>query len=178
MGFSLVQATLRDGRRCSAAKAYLNNVAKRRNLHVSVNSWVTKILIDPQTRRAYGVEFVKWKKRFVVYAKKEVILSAGAIGSPQLLMLSGIGPKAHLKEMNIPIIQNLKVGYNLMDHVSLPGITFTVNQPVTIIEENLQRPIPIIQYLLANKGPFTIPGGAEGVAFVKTNLSFIGIEHL
>ncbi|XP_055638852.1 glucose dehydrogenase [FAD, quinone] isoform X2 [Toxorhynchites rutilus septentrionalis] len=177
MGFSKAQATMRDGRRCSAGKAFLRPVANRPNLHISMNSRVTRILIDPATKKAYGVEFMKNKKRYAVKAIKEIILSAGAIASPQILMLSGIGPKEHLQEVGIPVIQDLKVGYNLQDHVTLPGLVFTVNKPVTIRERDMRSPAVVIDYLVNGKGPFTIPGGAEGVAFVKTNISFLPPDY-
>lgn len=88
-GFALYQFTMRRGFRCSAAKAFLRPVRLRKNLHVSLWSHVTKILIDPITKRAYGVEFIKNGVKKQVLARREVILSAGAIGSPQLLMVSG-----------------------------------------------------------------------------------------
>lgn len=169
MGFSQVQATMRNGRRWSAAKAYLRPIAKQRqNLSISMRSWVTKILIDPDTKIAYGVEFVKNRQKYRVNATKEVILSAGAIASPQLLMLSGVGPAEHLSEFNIKVIQNASVGYNLQDHTGLSGLVFLVNESITINEANVQRPSTMLSYLLLGKGPFTSPGGAEGVAFVKT----------
>lgn len=115
LGFSHAQATTRNGRRCSAAKAFLRPVFHRPNLHISINSRVTKILIDPKSKTAYGVQFVKNRKVFQVKARKEVILSAGSIASPQLLMLSGVGPREHLKELRIPVIQDLRVGgYSLV----------------------------------------------------------------
>lgn len=89
-GYALYQFTMRRGYRCSAAKAFLNPIRLRRNLHIALWSHVTKILIDPATRRAYGVEFIRDGIRHRVLARREVILSAGAINSPQLLMLSGI----------------------------------------------------------------------------------------
>ena len=90
LGFSQAQATMRNGRRLSAAKAYLRSVAaNRENLHISTGCWVTKVMIDPFTKTALGVEFVKNRKRYFIKAKKEVILSAGTIGSAQLLLLSG-----------------------------------------------------------------------------------------
>lgn len=88
-GFAFYQFTMRRGFRCSTAKAFLRPIRLRRNLHVSLLSHVTKVLIDPISKRAYGVEFVKNGVKKQVLAKREVILSAGAIGSPQLLMLSG-----------------------------------------------------------------------------------------
>lgn len=168
LGFSLAQATMRGGRRCSAAKAFIRPVLRRPNLHVSLRSWVTQILIDPTTKRAYGVEFAKNKQRYAVLAKKEVILSAGAIASPQLLMLSGIGPADNLKEVGIDLIQDLKVGYNMQDHNLLSGLTFLVKEPITMTDTALQNPFYAVQYLFNGDGPLTIPGGAEGVAFVKT----------
>ncbi|XP_053691271.1 glucose dehydrogenase [FAD, quinone] [Sabethes cyaneus] len=177
MGFSKAQATMRDGRRCSAAKAFLRPVAKRPNLHISMNSRVTRILIDPITKTAYGVEFLKNKKRHTVRIGKEVVLSAGVIASPQLLMLSGVGPRDHLQEIGIPVIQDLKVGYNLQDHMTLPGLVFTVEQPVTIRERDMRSPQTIIDYLFYGRGPFTIPGGAEGIAFVKTNVSYLPPDY-
>ncbi|XP_058451235.1 glucose dehydrogenase [FAD, quinone] [Malaya genurostris] len=177
MGFSKAQATMRNGRRCSAAKAFLRPVANRPNLHISVNSRVTRILIDPSTKVAYGVEFLKNKRRYAVKVGKEVVLSAGSIASPQLLMLSGVGPREHLEEVGIPVIQDLRVGYNLQDHVTLPGLVFTVNQPVSIRERDMRSPPIIFDYLLNGKGPFTIPGGAEGLAFVKTNISFLPPDY-
>ncbi|XP_058823386.1 glucose dehydrogenase [FAD, quinone] [Topomyia yanbarensis] len=177
MGFSKAQATMRNGRRCSAAKAFLRPVANRPNLHISINSRVTRILIDPITKVAYGVEFLKNKRRYAVKVGKEVVLSAGAIASPQLLMLSGVGPKEHLQEVGIPVIQDLRVGYNLQDHMTLPGLVFTVDQPVSIRERDMRSPPIIFDYLLNGKGPFTIPGGAEGIAFVKTNITFLPPDY-
>lgn len=177
LGFSLAQATMRDGRRCSAAKAYLRPVARRRNLHISLSSWVTKIVIDPFTKAAVGVEFVKNKKRFVLKARKEVILSAGTIGSAQILLLSGVGPREDLEKLQIPVHANLRVGYNLQDHVSLSGLTFLVDQPVTVVEQEMRRPRFLIDYTLFNRGPLTLPAGAEGIAFVKTNISFLPPDY-
>ncbi|EAT36071.1 AAEL011806-PA [Aedes aegypti] len=173
LGFSKAQATMRNGRRCSTAKAFLRPAAYRPNLHISTLSRVTRILIDPITKSAYGVEFLKHKRRYAVKASKEVVLSAGSIASPQLLMLSGVGPKEHLQEVGVPVVKDLRVGFNLQDHVSLPGLVFTVNQPVTVRERDMRAPPVVLDYLLNGRGPFTIPGGAEGVAFVKTNITFL-----
>lgn len=93
----------------------------RHNLHVAIFSRATKILIDPQTKKTVGVEFVKKGKSRLVLVKKEVILSAGPINSPQLLMLSGVGPKDHLENLGIPVIQDLPVGQNLQDHYGTIG---------------------------------------------------------
>lgn len=89
---------------------------------MAIFSRVTKILIDPQSKKTIGVEFVKKGKNRTVYARKEVILSAGPINSPQLLMLSGVGPRQHLQKLNIPVIQDLPVGQNLLDHYGTIGV--------------------------------------------------------
>lgn len=179
LGFSAVQATMRNGRRNSAAKAYLTpTIRVRGNLHILPKSWVTKILIRPETKEAYGVQFVKNRKRFQVHARKEVILAAGTIGSAQLLMLSGVGPQEHIgDELNIPVLQDLRVGFNLQDHTGLSGLIFLVNESITITEPSVQNPRDIIDYFVYGKGPFTSPGGAEGVAFVKVANSTLGKLH-
>ncbi|XP_049286075.1 glucose dehydrogenase [FAD, quinone]-like [Anopheles funestus] len=171
LGFYKAQATMVNGERCSAARAYLKPVAYRSNLDISTHSWATRILIDPVTKTAFGVEFTKNKRTYTVRVRKEVILAAGAIASPQLLMLSGVGPREHLQQFDIPVIKDLRVGYNLQDHQTLSGLVFTVNQPVTIREQDMRRPVNVLSYLLGRTGPFTVPGGAEGIAFVKTNNS-------
>uniref|UniRef100_A0A182T5Y6 Glucose-methanol-choline oxidoreductase N-terminal domain-containing protein n=1 Tax=Anopheles maculatus TaxID=74869 RepID=A0A182T5Y6_9DIPT len=171
LGFYKAQATMVNGERCSAARAYLKPVGYRPNLDISTHSWATKILIDPDTKTAYGVEFTKNKRVYTVRVRKEVILAAGAIASPQLLMLSGVGPREHLEQLGIPVIKDLRVGYNLQDHQTLSGLVFTINQPVSIRERDMRRPVNFLNYLVARRGPFTVPGGAEGIAFVKTNNS-------
>jgi len=74
----------------------------------------------------------------LVHAKREVILSAGSIGSAQLLMLSGIGPREHLQRTGIPVLQDLRVGDNLQDHVGMFGLTFIVDKPVAIVQNRLR----------------------------------------
>ncbi|VEN38541.1 unnamed protein product, partial [Callosobruchus maculatus] len=147
LGFSKVQATMKNGRRCSAAKAFLKPIQERQNLQVSKNSRATKILIDGTSKRAYGVEFWKNKRKYKIKVRKEVILSAGAINSPHLLMLSGIGPREDLERVKIPVIQDLKVGYNFQDHVAMSTLAFLVNQSVTVSDLTVQNPIDIYNYL-------------------------------
>ena len=103
-----------------------------------MHSHVTKILIDSDKSghypRAYGVRFKRNGHMYQVRARKEVILSSGAINTPQLLMLSGIGPKDHLREMGIPLVKDLPVGEHLMDHWGTGALTFTVNKPLTLVQ--------------------------------------------
>jgi choline dehydrogenase-like flavoprotein len=168
-GFSFIQTSTKNGTRWSTSRAFLHPVRNRKNLHVKKRAQVTKILIDPDTKRAYGVEFVRNKKPYVVRAKKEVILSAGAINSPQLLMLSGIGPKKHLEETKIPVIQDLKVGFNLMDHMAVIGITFLVNESASLRSDDVfQDGKDLIEYFRYHTGPLVTAGGVEGIAFYDT----------
>ncbi|KAJ0176927.1 hypothetical protein K1T71_006936 [Dendrolimus kikuchii] len=109
--------TLANDYRQSSAYAYLSPIRKRKNLHVLINTEAIEILFDGS--RAIGVKVVNKGKKYTLRAKKGIIVAAGAINSPKLLMLSGIGPKEHLKSFGINVKINLRVGYNLQDHVSV-----------------------------------------------------------
>lgn len=169
VGFAPIQATVRKGKRYGASKAYLQPIKRRKNFHISVQTEVTRVLIDPLTKRAYGVEFIKQGRRRLVYARKEVILSAGAFNTPKLLMLSGIGPRQHLEELGIPVHQDLRVGENLQEHISMAGLTFLVNKPVAIVVRRILADFPqnFIDYLLRGKGMLTSLG-CEGLGYIKT----------
>ncbi|MGJ8561482.1 MAG: GMC family oxidoreductase [Litorimonas sp.] len=106
----------KTGERCSAAAAYLDGIRDRPNLHVLTNARAMRVIIDDG--RATGVELFVRGKRQIVHARGEVILSAGAFQSPQLLMLSGIGPGAELQKHGIPVqVDAPEVGQNLQDHL-------------------------------------------------------------
>jgi choline dehydrogenase/4-pyridoxate dehydrogenase len=116
-GFGRLQMTIRRGRRCSAATAYLRPALQRPNLTVMVESLATRVLLEG--RRALGVEFRHRGDAYVAHAAREVILCSGVINSPQLLMLSGIGDARELQRLGIPVRFDLPgVGRNLQDHVS------------------------------------------------------------
>jgi choline dehydrogenase-like flavoprotein len=167
-GYMIAQGTIRSGSRCSTAKAFLRPIRLRPNFHLALNTFVTKILINPKSKRAWGVEFVRNKRKQIIRARREVIMSAGAINTPQLLMLSGVGPRDHLESMGIPVIQDLPVGNNLMDHLGFGGLTFLVDKPVAILQNRLQAATATTQYVLNERGPMTVLGGLEGIAFVNT----------
>jgi choline dehydrogenase len=114
-GFGLMEQTIHNGRRWSAANAYLRPALKRGNVRV-VHGFATKIILDG--KRATGVEIEVKGKREVVKANREVIVAASSFNSPKLLMLSGIGPAQHLKDMGIEVKHGLPgVGQNLQDHL-------------------------------------------------------------
>ncbi|XP_053995163.1 glucose dehydrogenase [FAD, quinone]-like [Hylaeus volcanicus] len=178
-GFAPSQATLRDGLRCSTAKAYIRSASKRENLHVSLQSYAEKILVREEGGKkiAYGVQFRVDGALKEVKADREIILSAGAIQSPQLLMLSGIGPKEHLEEVGVPVVHDLPgVGQHLMDHVAMGDLTYLVDppedyngfQPFTfIVPENI-NPTTALEFNVQHKGPFYSLATAESLAFINT----------
>ncbi|XP_049520506.1 glucose dehydrogenase [FAD, quinone] [Dermacentor silvarum] len=115
--------------------------------------------------RAVGVTFKKNQRKHTVRAAKEIIVSAGVINSPKLLMLSGVGPKKHLEEMNIPVVADLPVGENLQDHALAAGSLVHLNES---LGEGFTGVRGAIEYYRYNTGPWTLPGGIEGIAFYKT----------
>jgi 4-pyridoxate dehydrogenase len=165
-GFGNSQYTIRDGRRSSTANAYLRPARKRRNLVIETRAQVTRVLM--RATRATGVEFVKDTLLERVTAEREVILAAGAFATPQLLMLSGIGPAAHLGEIGIPVLADLPVGKNLQDHLASQ---FFFTRPVAGPFRREMRfdrmALSMIRAYLWGTGPGTVvPGGLH--AFVKT----------
>ena len=115
-GVGMYQCTIKDGQRCGAGRGYLKPAMARQQVNVIVEALVNRIVIE--NKKATGVEFTRKGKRAIVSANKEVILSGGAINSPQVLMLSGIGDKAQLEKHGIDCIQHLPgVGKNLQEHV-------------------------------------------------------------
>nr|NVI72543.1 putative glucose dehydrogenase [Cucujiformia] len=170
-GFMIAQGTIRRGSRCSTAKAFLRPIRLRKNIHVALDSHVTRILINPTTMRAFGVEFVRNGRKQVVLARKEVILSAGAINSPQILMLSGVGPKEQLQKFGIPVLRDLPVGENLQDHVGMGGLTFRIDKPVSIVQDRFHAFPMTMEYVINSRGPMTTLGGVEGLGFVNTYLA-------
>uniref|UniRef100_W4VS94 Putative salicyl alcohol oxidase-like n=1 Tax=Phaedon cochleariae TaxID=80249 RepID=W4VS94_PHACE len=171
LGVSYIQANLRNGRRCSSEKAFLRPIRKRENLEIQTGSRVVRILIDSGTKRAYGVEYVRKGETHYAIAEKEIILSAGALNTPQLLMLSGIGPEEHLQDLGIPILQNLPVGEIMYDHATFPGIFFRVNESIPFNQvEALLSPASYIDFK-RGRGPFTTLGGCEVIMYIRTDVS-------
>lgn len=120
MGSGTFTVTAASGVRQSTNTAYLKPIKNRANIKILKNALVTKILIN-ENLTAYGVEVEQYEQKHTFYASKEVILSAGAVNSPQLMMLSGVGPQEHLEANNITcLIDSPMVGQNLQDHPLLP----------------------------------------------------------
>ncbi|KAJ3657980.1 hypothetical protein Zmor_009752 [Zophobas morio] len=162
IGTSHIQSNIKHGRRQSLATAFLDNSRHRRNLKVLTKTLVTKVVIDPQSKKAKGVEFVTRNKKFHVRATKEVIVSAGAINTPQLLMLSGVGPKDELSKLKIPVVADLPVGKNLIEHLIL---TLMVRSDYTAPKICINE---LIQQYLNGFGALTKGGNMGGVGYIQT----------
>jgi choline dehydrogenase len=162
-GVGLYQVTQKRGQRHSASAAYLKPALSRPNLTVRVNAQATRLLIE--NGRAMGVEYVCDGKLERAGVAGEIILCGGAVNSPQLLMLSGIGPAAHLKKLGIPVVMDLPgVGQNLQDHLYL-AVTYRCTRPITLAGADTKR--NILNYLLFRKGPFT-SSISEAGGFIRT----------
>lgn len=152
-GFGVLDMSIHNGARSSTAIAYLDPARSRKNLHIITKAQVEKILFDGKT--ATGIRYTKANgQTFDVNAKTEVILSAGAVGSPHLLMLSGVGPAIDLKAMGIEVLADLPgVGQNLNDHPDFV-LKFRCNEPVSIWPHTrlLGRTLAGIRWLLWRDG--------------------------
>lgn len=161
-GFSRMQTNVRDGVRSSSGAEYLARATGRNNLHIALKSYVTKIKIE--TMKATGVYVIRNGRKQLIKVRKEIIVSAGAINTPKLLMLSGIGPKQHLEELGIKAVKDLPVGQNLQDHVMLNMYT-GINSSLSLTAKRVHSLWSAINYKLFGKGPLSI-GGGEAVAFL------------
>lgn len=174
------QSFLRDGSRCSANKAFIKPVASRKNLSIATGAFVKNILIDPVNKTAYGVYFTKNNKDYTVYVSKEVILSAGTLNSPKILMLSGIGPKKHLEDKEIQVIKDLPVGKGLKDHLGI-DVRFDINVEVEVDIGVLASNEHVTDYFEKGIGPLTLADGMITVGSLKTkkyNIDLPDIEIL
>lgn len=169
-GLGRLQMTIRKGRRCSSATAYLRPALKRANLTIAVKALTTRILFEGT--RAVGIEYRAGTETISVRAEREVILAAGVINSPQLLMLSGIGDPEELKRHEIPVKAALPgVGKNLQDHVSVILI-YGRKEPSPFLRamraDRIARAIPRA-YLLGTGFASDVPGGI--VAFLRSRFA-------
>ncbi|XP_065301743.2 glucose dehydrogenase [FAD, quinone]-like [Dermacentor albipictus] len=164
-GCSRLQTNVADGERVSASKAFIQPVVGgRTNLHVAPFSQVTKVIIED--RRAVGVAFTRYGQPQKVSAAREVILSAGTIGSAQLLILSGIGPSEDLERLQIPLVADLPVGHTLQDHVTMDlAVPVSTDVAAGIQTSTLDD---IRQYATNRSGPISMLP-AEVLQFLKTD---------
>jgi choline dehydrogenase-like flavoprotein len=172
-GVMVIQATQRYGERKSTNRAFLEPVRYlRKNLKIVTNVRVTKVLINPVKKQAYGVEYAHEKTRTStgkVLASKEVIVSGGTVRCPQLLMLSGIGPKEVLQELGITVIQDLRVGGNLQDHAGVARFTFNLSESSSIVPTREELKADIQKYIESKRnGPLSGTGVFQSQGYFKS----------
>lgn len=178
VGFGRSQYSIRNGRRCSAAVAFLRPAMKRPNLSVKVRAHATRVVM--LGTRATGVEYFHRGRLRKAHATSEVILCGGAFNSPQLLMLSGIGPAAHLREVGIEPLIDLPVGKNLQDHLAVQimfsrrdGSTFRDNMRLDRMAINMLR-----AYFFGTGPATVVPGGLHAFLKSRPELAVPDIEFM
>jgi choline dehydrogenase len=173
-GVSYYQLTVKNGQRCSAAVAYLHPAMGRSNLRVETNALTTKVIFEG--KKAAGVEFVQNGVRRIARAAREVILSGGAINSPQLLQLSGVGPGQLLADHGIPVVSDLPgVGGNLQDHYVI-AMTWRLKAGTISVNELTRGPRFIgetLKYVFQRKGLLTL-SAAHIAVFCKSRPDLAG----
>ena len=167
-GFGLMDTTIFKGKRQSTSHTYLHPVSDRKNLTIKTNLNVKKIIIE--NGKAKGVECVSNKNLINYYADEEVLLCAGSINSPQILMLSGIGPQDHLAEMDVEVKQSLEgVGQNLQDHLET-YVQYECKKPVTLFNEYnpIKMALTGIEWFLFKTGTAAYSNLETG-GFIRSN---------
>lgn len=171
-GVGFYQTTINNARRWSSARAYLKDAKQRKNLTVATSAHATRVIVE--NGRASGVEFRTPDGLRTARAKREVIVSGGVYGSPQLLMLSGIGPGEHLNKFGIKVVRDLAgVGSNLHDHFNT-YLAYKCSQPVTmndLVNSFPRRVWAGVQYAFGRTGPLASMGLFVG-AFVRSDRRF------
>lgn len=173
IGTQLGQSTSMNGRRWSANMAYIRPIREvRSNIDIMVNTFVTKIIIDPKTKVAQGVTYFRNGVYQNIYARKEVIISSGSISTPKLLMVSGVGPRRHLSSLNIQVLSDLQVGQNLQDHATTDGLSIAFSNKTSTLVSGPELLDLINEYyeqpLNHKSGPLSSTSTLNAIAFIKT----------
>ena len=167
-GVGYYRVTTRGGRRWSASDAFLKPALRRTNVKLQTGSWVSKVRFEG--RRAVGVEYVQAGQTCYACAAREIILSAGAVNSPQILQLSGVGPGGTLAPFGIPVVlDNAAVGGNLQDHLA---VTYSYKATQPTLNDELHSALGKlksgIRYILTHRGPLSLSVNHCG-GFVRTD---------
>ncbi len=165
-GVGYYQSTMRNGRRCSAAVAYLDPAKARHNLKIVTGAMVRRILFEG--KRAVAIEYDRGGQREIVRADGEIILAAGAFGTPQLLELSGVGDGSRLSQLGISVVHaNPEVGENFQDHLQVRFV-FKANRKLTF-NDDMRNPLRMagvgLKYAFQRRGPLTVSAGYAGGFF-------------
>ncbi|XP_036318298.1 glucose dehydrogenase [FAD, quinone]-like [Rhagoletis pomonella] len=180
LGYFKLPRTIENGRRTSTGKGYLSRVSPRSNLHVIKGAHVTKLNFDDSGKKVNSVSFILQDKyELNVSIGKELVVSAGAIDSPKLLMLSGVGPAEHLEQLNIPVVQDLPVGDNLYDHVNV-WTFLKLRENVAPNHKTVDSLDIVYKYLIHQNGTLDRTSSIAGFINTLKNDSYpdVGVLHL
>ncbi len=167
-GVAQAQMTIGDGKRWSTARAFLRPAMARPNLRIAVNALAERVVIE--NGRAVGVAFRQGQKRFTAYCDREVILAGGTYNSPQLLMLSGVGPADELRAAGVtPVLDRPDVGRNLQEHVNTFA-TFELAKPISL------QPLLRFDRMTVNVARWAISGTGPAGSFPTSCASFIRVR--
>ncbi|XP_062559071.1 glucose dehydrogenase [FAD, quinone]-like [Armigeres subalbatus] len=168
IGYGRAQRTVEGATRCSTAKGFLNPIQNRKNLHIIKNAFVTSLYFESGTV-VRGVNMIINNQYILrAIASKEVILSAGTVNTPHILMLSGIGRQEDLEPFGIPVRVELDVGKNLQDHVFVP-VLFGIGKPLTDITEiRRETLVKLFDYTLRNRSAYIDDRLCDIMGFVNT----------
>lgn len=169
VGIVPMQGVTKNGRSVNTAKAYLSPIFGRENLKVMKYARVTKVIVDKTNMKATGVEVLtRFGQTLKLKANLEILLSAGAVGSTQILLASGIGPKKHLSEMEVPLIKELKVGENFLITPVFTGVVYSYDK--SIVYNQTDEEIAF-KYLARHSGPLSAPESMRFGVFLNTGMS-------
>ncbi|XP_014671609.1 PREDICTED: glucose dehydrogenase [FAD, quinone]-like isoform X2 [Priapulus caudatus] len=164
-GVMKTQANIRGGTRADTAKVFLKPAVNRPNLHILTNAHVTKVMFEG--KRTVGLQFIHEAQKKQARASREVILSAGAIGSPHILLLSGVGPKEQLDQFNIPLVADLPVGKHLQDHIAIFYPEILIEKHISMMKDDLLSFETKTKWDMLGKG-LLAASGLEAVGFFHT----------
>lgn len=166
-GFMAPLVNQKNGARWSTSHTLMNSHFGNPTSKVLSNAFVEKIVINPKTQTAVSVIFERFGRKLTVSAKNGIILTSGAIGTPKILLLSGIGPKKHLETVGIKVIKDLPVGENLIDHVTTGLDLILLNKSINFGISDLMNPMNAWYYLTKGSGLWTT-SGCEALAILNT----------
>uniref|UniRef100_A0A6P7FPQ9 Glucose dehydrogenase [FAD, quinone]-like n=1 Tax=Diabrotica virgifera virgifera TaxID=50390 RepID=A0A6P7FPQ9_DIAVI len=167
---------IKDGIRFNTGRAFLGQVKSRSNLMTALHSFVQKVIINRKSKSATGVQVEVGEKIINVKVKKEVIVSGGSVNSPQLLMLSGVGPKHHLEKVNVNIIKDLPVGKHLEDHGLHFGFFVKFNPEIQLVNNQIDTIYKYFAHQQGNLGSLMI---TNIMSFINTknDSQFPNLQH-
>ncbi|CAL8144019.1 unnamed protein product [Orchesella dallaii] len=167
-GFDIINYNMKNGRRDSTYSAFIEPIRKSPALTIYKYSEVTRVLLRGEDNEAYGVEYVRHGAKKVALATREIIISAGAIQSPKILLHSGIGPKSHLESFGIPTKVDLPVGQNVQDHISVYLGPFLMDAPLSMLLDRDVNTMTLQEFITKGTGPVSTTG-VQATGLISTS---------